>query len=69
MILLSPLGVKIPPEGWKPENIRFKGGRGPPKWAVAISKLAWGSVTPFAIGRKLPDSRVRKFLGSYVRRH
>ena len=69
LILLSPLGVKIPPSNWKSENMRFRGGRGPPKWAASLSKFAWGKFTPFAIARKLPTYKVKKTLASYVRRH
>jgi pimeloyl-ACP methyl ester carboxylesterase len=68
LILLSPLGLKIAPEGYKLENMRFRSNRGPPRWLKAVSKYAWGLVTPFSIARKLPMSRIRSVIGHYVRR-
>jgi hypothetical protein len=66
--LLSPLGVKIPPVGWTLENIRFVGDRSPPKWALTLSKYAWGKITPFAVARKFSTKLVMKSLDRYVRK-
>jgi pimeloyl-ACP methyl ester carboxylesterase len=70
LILLSPLGLKKRPLGYESiKNMRFQNARGPPKWALSLTASLWGKVTPFAIARKLSESRVRKILAGYVRRH
>ena len=69
LILLSPLGCKVPPPGWTFEGMRFAGGRGPPSWAISISKYLWGKITPFSIARKLSECRVKKLIAGYVIKH
>ena len=49
--------------------MRFAGGRSPPKWALNVTKFAWGVFSPFAVARKLSHCRMKKILTSYVRRH
>ena len=68
LVLLSPLGVKKPPEGYKFENLRFRRGRGPPKWALAFAKHLWGKFNPFMVLRYRCDKSARKFLNKYVSR-
>lgn len=51
------------------ENMRFQNAKGPPRWALSLTQSLWGKFTPFAIARKLSDSRVKKVLASYVRKH
>jgi pimeloyl-ACP methyl ester carboxylesterase len=67
LILLSPLGVRIPPVGWKFENMAFSGGRRPPAWWRSVSVLTWGKFSIFAVARKLTESAARKIVGRYVR--
>ena len=69
LILLSPLGCKPRPEKNHLKYLRFKGGRGPPKWAAALGTKTWGMFTPFAVGRKLSPKKVRKSILRYVTRH
>jgi pimeloyl-ACP methyl ester carboxylesterase len=69
LILLSPLGLKIPPKNWNIEGMRFKNDRGPPRWAISVSKFAWGHLTPFQVLRNLTESRVRRMLSQYVKKH
>jgi pimeloyl-ACP methyl ester carboxylesterase len=67
LMLLSPLGVKVRPEGWDLSKTRYRSGRAPPLWSRVARKSLWGRVTPFQIVRLGTESRVRKGLSGYVR--
>ena len=42
LFLLSPLGIKYPPENFKLRNMFYPEGYGPPRWAVGFSERFWG---------------------------
>lgn len=69
LLLLSPLGLKPAPENYDIKNMRFMNGRGPPKWAISLSKLLWGKVSPFAVLRKISWRSAYKALTKYVEKH
>lgn len=69
LILLSPLGLKFKPNGFKIENCKFEDGKAPPRCATSIYKRLWGKFTPFSYYRKISESRVRESLTGYVKKH
>jgi hypothetical protein len=68
-MLLSPLGVKQRPDGFKLKNLRFAQGRAPPKWLLPLAKALWGKITPFSVARKMSEKRVRRSLRGYIDMH
>lgn len=72
LLLLSPIGVReLTPEEIKAgsadwEN-RFKGRKGPPKWARMIAKAGWGKkVSPFGLARFAGKKTALKYISRYV---
>ena len=68
--MVSPAGVRVPPEGetWQLRlSRRYGSGNGPPRWVQPAAKLVWGSkLTPFDGMRFLGQRQTLKLLNGYI---
>jgi hypothetical protein len=71
LLLVSPIGVRVPPEGetWQQRyELRTKDGGGPPGFVKPMMNFFWNHhFSPFGPGRFMGQRQAKKLLAAYVR--
>ena len=67
LLMLSPVGVSVKPDGFELGKMRSKEGRGPPPRVLSLVKHAWEKKwSPFGVLRGCGSWIGKKFIKSYV---
>lgn len=64
LILNTPLGLKVPPQGYTTENMKFPGFS---SFRMAAFRTAWGKFGPFDLARKMSHGIQKRVIEKFIR--